>query len=368
MIRKSNKTVKTTMDTDCDRFVTPTMTFDKTSPSETVSAWIPTLDDDAVVTLELAPREHRFNYPCMEGCARPEGPHGYADNDIILEWDMDDPDGTTITDRVQGIVLTEAGDPTYQVSAATAGLGNGVTYDGTADLHALTLADATATESLTLPETGDFSVEVVFLADNANTGAADTIVCCRNGAAGIGWALLFDANQHLDFHIDDTTETVLEGSVDCATDAIVHAIVTVDRDGNGYIYIKGALDETKAVTASPGTLLDPSATTKLSIGCDAAGTGLLYGNVYFARVYDRVLTAAEALENYRVMMNKGYPGWTPKGDPVDGNDLVVCASASDPLEFDLTEYMTMKSMAFRAICAIEQTTNPTDLDFYWLFE
>lgn len=370
MIRDSKKTVKTTMTTNNDRFVTPTVTYDKTDPSQTVGVAIPTLDDDSAVTLEIAPREHRFNYPCLDGKAKPEGQHGYADNGIIFEWDMDDADGTTITDRVNGLILTEQGDPAFQQSAATAGLGNGLTFDGTGDAFDVAFADADAAAPYPLIETGDFSVEVVFKATNASTGAGDTIVCCRDGAAGIGWQMEFDANQYIDFHVDDTTETVLTGATDVATDAIVHVIASLDRSGNGVIYVNGVADDTTAITTSPGTLLNASADTRFAIGGDAARTAgdCLYGTVYFVRVYNFALSAAQALENYNIMMGKGYPGWMPLADPVDGDDLVIGKSASDPIFFDLTEFMTLKKTAMRATCATEQTTSATDLNFVWLFE
>ncbi len=86
------------------------------------------------------------------------------------------------------------------------------------------------------------------------------------------------------------------------------------------------------------------------------------------RVYNRALTATEAAENYRIMMNQGYPGWVPLADPVDGDDLIIAKSASDPIYFDLTEFMTLRKMAFRACCAIQQTTTPVALDFIWLFD
>lgn len=370
MIRQSRKTIKTTMTTTNDRFVTPTVTFDNTYPCKSVGVACPVPDDAAAVTLEVAPREHRFNYPCLDGKPKPDTPHGYADNGIILEWDMDDADGTTVTDKVQGIVLTEQGDPTYQVSAATAGLGKGVTFDGTGDALDYTLSSTSVTDPLVLPTTGDFSVEVVFKADNANTGAGDTLVCCRDGAAGIGWQMHFDANQYVDFHVDDGTEVELTGATDAATDAIVHALVSLDRNGNGVIYINGSADDTTDISGSPGTLLNPSADTRLAIGGDAARTAgdCFFGTIYFVRVYNRALSATEALENYRILLNQGFPGWAPLADPVDGDDLIICKSGSQPCYFDLSEYKTLETMAFRAVHGAEQTTTPSALDFYWIFE
>ena len=369
MIRRSRMTKKTTMKTTHDRYVTESVTFAGTFPAETVSVAIPTLDDDSAVTLETAPREHRYNYPCMDGKPKPEGKHGYAANGIIFEFDMDDADGTTIIDRVNGLVLTEQGDPAFQQSAATAGLGHGLTFDGTGDALDYAFSSATIAADFPLVTTGDFSVEVAFNAANATTGAGDTLVACRDGAAGVGWQMHFDANQYVDFHVDDTTEAELTGATDAATGVIVHAIACLDRDGHGVLYINGAVDDTTDISGSPGTLVNASADTRFSIGGDAARTAgdCFFGSIYFVRVYNYALSAAEALENYRIMMNQGYPGWKPLADPADGDDLVIGKSGSDPCDFDLTEYMTLKKKAFRANCATVQTAT-NDLDFVWSFE
>jgi len=370
MIRQSRKTKKTTMAILADRFVTDSVTFDNVYPADKVGVMVPKPDDASTVVLQVAPREHRFNYPCLDGKTKPWGPHGYADNGIIFEFDMDDADGTTLKDRVNGLVLTEAGNPTYRSSAATSGLGHGVVFDGTGDEHVGTFANAAAAAPYPLVETGDFSVECVFNASNANTGANDTLVCCRDGAAGIGWSMLFDANQYVDFHVDDTTEAALTGATDAATDSIVHALVSLDRDGNGVIYINGVVDDTTDISGSPGTLLNVSADTSMVIGCDAASTATsnLYGTVYFVRVYNFALTAAQALENYRIIMNQGYPGWTNFADPAwqDGGDL--CAAGEQPVYTDLSRVKTLNNMAFRARHLTEQTTTPAALDFLWIFE
>jgi len=371
MIRKSSRMKTTTIHTENDRFVTPTVTFDGTGECKHVAVAIPTLDDASAVILEVAPREHRFNYPALSGKAKPEGRHGYADNGIILEWDFDDADGTTITDEVQGIVLTEQGNPTFTTSAATVGLGNGVVFDGTGDAFDYTLTDATVTASLNLPTTGDFSVEVVFKGTNASVGDGDTLVCCRDGAAGVGWQMHFDANQFVDFHIEDATAQVeLTGATDAATDAIVHAVVTLDRDGDGKIYINGALDDTTAISGSPGTVLNESADTRIAIGGDAARTAgdCFYGTIYFVRVYNKVLSATEVVDNYRTLLNLGFPGWAPLADPPDGDDLVISKSGSAPNYYDLSEFQVLRNMAFRAVCSVEQTTTPVNLDFVWVFD
>lgn len=362
MIRRDKKAVTTTMETSKDRLVTPTATFDGTAPSNSMGVFVPTLDDDCSVYLQVAPREHRFNYPAMSGKPKPEGPHGYDLNGIVVEFDMDDEDGTTITDKAQGIVLTEQGDPTYAQSASTAGLGNGVTYDGTGDAHDYTLSATSVTDPLTLPETGDFSVECVFKTSDGTSGDGDTLICCRDGAAGIGWQLVFDGTDHVDFHVDDGTEVVCTGDTDVDDGSIHHVLVTLDRDGNGVIYVDGSADDTTDISGSSGTLLNESADTRFAIGGDAARTAgdCFTGTIYFVRVYNRALSATEALENYNILLNKGYPGWAT----VEGGTIL--SSQADPGYCDFSDMKVLKTMAFRALCDAEQTTT-NDLNFVWTF-
>lgn len=370
MIRQTRKTKTTTMTTTADRYVTPTVTFDNTYPAKNVGVMIPTLDAASAAGLDITPREHRFNYPCLEDKAKPEGPHGYADNGIIMEWDMDDADGTTITDRVQGIVLTEAGDPTFQSSAATPGLGFGVALDGTGDLFHYNLSSTTVTAPLTLVETGDFSVEIVFEITGADaTADGDTLFTIRRGEGGVGFALDYDGADHVDFRIEDSGgETVIAGTSDTDDETKHHIIATADRDGNGTLYVNGAAEGGATIATRSGTLLSPHADTEICIGGDADAGGDIPAKIYFVRVYNHCLTATQCLENYRIMMNKGYPGWVPLSDPVDSTDLVISVAASAAMGyFDLSEFNTLRNVAMRVNCATVQTAT-NDLDFVWIFE
>jgi len=351
--------VKTTMTIAEDRFVTPSVDVRGYSR---VALWVPTVDDSTVIHIEVAPEMHQFNYPSVDS--------DYAAAGVVAEWRMDDADGTTITDRVNGIELTEQGNPTFASSAATSGLGKGLVFDGTGDAFDV-LTSAVVPQSV-MPTTGDFAVEVVGKYTHASIGAGDTIIACRTGAAGVGWQMEFDANQYIDFHVDDGTETVLTGATDAATDAIVHAFVSLDRDGNGVIYINGVADDTTAITTSPGTIIPTAgATARLSIGGDADRTAgdCLYGTIYFVRIYNRKFTAAEVLNKYRIMMNQGYPGWTRLADDYDGEPFVARneVTTARPLYMKLKhDFKNLSGVrAVRAACVTEQTTTPAALDFYW---
>ena len=352
------------IETTKDRFVTPT--FDARG-FRNIQLVIPTLDDDSNVIVEASRYPHEWNYPFWKGSSHIQK---YADNNIILEWRMDDADGTTITDQVAGVALTEQGDPTFATSAATIGLGNGLVFDGTGDAFDVLKSGFPA--GLTMPTTGDFSVEVVFKATNADTGDGDTLVAYRDGAAGVGWQMNFDANQYVDFDVDDGTETKLTGATDAATGSIVHALASLDRSGNGVLYINGSTDDTTSIAARTGSV-DPAAgaSVRFAIGGDAARTAgdCFYGTIYFVRVYNKALSATEALDNYRVLMNQGGPkGWNPIAAPQDGLDLITSLSGGDPATFDLSPFLPDKHDYFlRAVCATEQTTTPAELPFEWIY-
>ncbi len=350
-----------------DRLVSPTMHIPSNARGATLI--FPTLDDAANITLESAPLPHRFNYPAVPG--------GYSNKGVVCEFDFDvAATVTSITDKASGLVLAEQGDPTPHASAATPGLGQTMTYDGTGDAHDALwssippdLTQIFAKAAVSGKTLGDFSVEVVVKGTNASAGNLDTIICCRDGLAGVGWALQYDANQYIDLAIDDGTETLVAGTVDMATDAYVHALVSVDRDGNCVIYNNGTAGTTTDISARTGSLFNPSADTRFAIGGNAARTATsnLYGSMAFARIYNRVVPAAEAAENYQVLMGKGgYPGWSEVAGLAEvGADGIVGKTGSAPNRWVMTrdQVEAIKGQAFRLRLSVEQTTTPSEIPF-----
>jgi len=204
-----------------DRYVTPTFDARGFSHIELVT---PTLDAASAVLVQASRYPHEWNYPFYIGSCYDRK---YADNGVILQWAMDDADGTTITDSVCGVVLTEQGDPAYAQSAGVAGLGNGVTYDGTADQHDILVSALPA--GLTMPTTGDFSVEIVFKGTTGhNTDVLFTYLAGAFDGGGNGFSFQLDGNEYLDFCIDDGTQQVIDGTTDVATGNIVYALASLD--------------------------------------------------------------------------------------------------------------------------------------------
>jgi len=362
---------KVTMKIANDRFVTPPIVvpyqFSK------VGVYLPTLDDSSIVYLDAAPRAHNWNYPLSSDTHRfnyPPSVESFAADKVLLEYRFDDADGTTIKDEVNGVTLTEQGNPTFAASAATAGLGKGLTLDGTGDqFDALITADM----ANFLPSTGDFAAEIVWKGTSLAGGADDTLLAIRNGAAGLGFALLLDANEHLDVHMEDAAgQVTMNTTTDVATDAIQHIGVDFDRDGNCTAYVNGAAVSTAgALTSNLGTVYPGTgAACRIAIGGDAnrTATSVVTGTIYFVRVYGKILGAAGWLDNYRILIGNQYPGWAPVYDFVNHVDHQVITSGDDPSFVDLSPYISLTNgAAFRLRCATEQTTTPADLDFYFVF-
>lgn len=364
-----------------DRYVTPTMTWKPGACGLSVS--IPTIDDASAATLEISPLPHAFNYPYAGGAKPIQTPDSsglitglvskadYAQAGVVAEFRFDDADGTTIQDSVHGIVLTEQGDPTFQATTSgVPGLGKGITFDGTGDAFDGLVQDI---PEGVLPTTGDFSVEFVGNLTSASGGAGDTLVCARTGAAGVGWQLQLDANEYLDVHIEDADGEVAQaGATDVCTDAVVHILCSFDRDGNLVTYINGAAAKTTDISSKEKTIRPATgAANMLCIGGDPARTAgdVITGTVYFVRIYNRALTAANALENYNAMLHMGGTGFAPLLDFFDGDDLAVLKSGSQPGTFVFSEDVckVLQGNAFRVAFAVEQATTPINIDVEWVF-
>jgi hypothetical protein len=358
------------MTDDDDRFVTrpvmiPVHAID-------IAALIPNVTDGGVINVDVSPHPHVLNYPAPNYYrVKPAGNNPYplpypvsysfADCGVLAEFRFDDADGTTAVDEVSKYVLTEAGNPTWQTTAAAAGHGSGVALDGTGDI--LTAA-ITAVPNLAIT-TGDFSIEILV---TLTTGIAETTLVEQRAATdGVGWTIGTDASDQLEFKIEDASgEVASTGETDIADGTTKHIVVTFDRDGNGTPYINGAAGT--AVDIS-GAALTISNTGAFAVGgdSDSSAGSLTTGTFFFLRMYNRVLTADEVLQNYRVMVGNEFPGWMRVIDQADGADADVVATGQDPGGVDVGAWLrAFRGCYARFTCATEQTTSRT-YDFGWIF-
>ena len=358
------------MENDDDRFVTKPVMIPV--HAREIAVLVPDVADGGVVNIDVSPFPHTLNYPAPGYYrVKPAGnnpfPHpfpvsyGFTEGGVLAEWRFDDADGTTATDEVSGYVLTEQGDPTWQTTAAAAGHGNGVALDGTGDILDVAIASVPNLQITT----GDFSVEILC---TLTTGIAETtLVEHRAAADGVGWTIGTDASDQLEAKVEDSSgETALTGETDIADGTTKHIVVTFDRDGNMTPYIDGVAGTAVSIATRALTLTN---TGRFAVGGDSdRGAGsLTTGTFFFLRVYNRVLTADEVLQNYRIMVGNEWPGWMRVIDQADGADADVVATGQDPAAVDVTAWLTaMRGMYARIVCATEQTSSGT-YDFGWVF-
>ena len=342
------------MYTTKDRFVTPAFKFPGLSKS--MGIMIPTLDDDSDVIVEVADVNHTFNYP---------GLASYAAEDVVMELQCDDEDGTVLVDNVANLKMTEQGDPTYTTSAALAGLGKMIVYDGAADMHDCINDDLNSGISGAFKK-GDFSVEmVVNLTDTTNSGTV--LIEKRAGSDGVGFSIGADSTgEQLTATIEDADGSVtLTPETDIADGTVKHIVVTFDRDGNMTPYINSVAGTAADISAVEKTI---ATTGRLALFGDSDRANVVTGSCYFVRVYSKVLSADDILDNYNTLIGTGFPGWIPVIDFQDGQDLLVSGSTYDPSFLDLTQFIgAIKGHHIRARCATEQTTSATDLRFVWVW-
>ena len=340
-----------------DRFVTPGFKFPASAKSMGIQ--IPTLNNDSDVIVEIADKNHTFNYP---------GVTSYATEGVVMELQMDDVDGTILNDNVSDLKLTEQGDPTYAVSSALAGLGKMVEYDGTADMHDVVDDDLNSNLRNAFKK-GDFSIEmVVKLTDTTNSGIV-LFEKQSTTASGVGFSVAVDdTGEQLTASIYNSSNEgyTLTGETDIADGNVKHIVVTFDRDGNMTPYINSAAGTATDISSIDGNSIANS--ERLALFGDSARSSVAEGNCYFVRVYDKVLSADDVLDNYNILIGVGFPGWIPVIDFQDGQDLLVSGSTYDPSFLDLTQFIgAVKGNHIRVRCSIEQTTSLTNLRFVWVW-
>lgn len=326
--------------------------------------------DGGVVNIDVSPHPHVFNYPAPNYYrVKPYNnpwPHkfpqsyGFVHGGILAEWRFDDPDGTTATDEVEGYVLTEQGDPTWQVSAAAAGMGKGITFDGTGDILDVAIADAPNLDITT----GDFSIEFLGTLVSA-TAAVAQIIEHRAATDGVGFTIGIDASDQLTATIEDADGAVsLTPETDIATDTLVHIVVTFDRDGNMTPYVNGVAGTAADISAVEKTLSNAG---RFAVGGDSDRANLLEADMNFLRVYNRVLSADEVLHNNRIFVGNQWPGWMKVIDQSDGAAADVVATGLDPAGVNITPWIrAFRGFYARLNFATEQTTAGV-YDFGWVF-
>jgi hypothetical protein len=300
---------------------------------------IPDLTDDSVVQAHVSDELIRIV--------------DLTDANLVNYWALH-PFGTgTYTDLVSSADVDVTGTGTKSESNID---GHGIALSGTAQY--LT-ADSATTCDIT---TGDFSIMIVFKL--AATVSAVTLAAKRAGAAGDGqgWEIGLDSDGYPIITLEDadSTSTYTSGTT-ALDDGKIHTLhFTVDRNSaTGYLtYIDGALDGTNGDPS--GEQLTLTTTKAMTLGCNSHGTpaNLLTGTIYRFAYWTDIRTAAEVKADY-------YGGFAPIAAPA-GTVLPVCASASDPITADLSDFASFARGRVIALkCATTQTGGPYTAIWYF---
>jgi hypothetical protein len=195
--------------------------------------------------------------------------------------------GSTRSYPGSGTVVTDL------IGSNTGALTNGVAFStdngGTWDFDG---ADDYITASRTL-STSNYSAEFVFKADVNTTGTEHWLGSQYPGTGRIIFDL--DTNNVLRNFCSGTS---INGSTTIVTGNWYHAVFTRNSSGVAYIYLNGVQDATGTIsTATP--VNDP-----FEIGGSTTLTRWFNGKIPFCRIYNKVLTAAEALQNFNAQKSR----------------------------------------------------------------
>lgn len=276
-----------------------------------------------------------------------------TDANLVNYWLLSPFGPGTYTDVMSGAVVDVTGTGSKSESNID---GTGIALSGTAQYLK---AAAAATCDIT---TNDFSIMIVFKL--AATASAVTLAAKRHGAAGDGqgWEIGLDASGYPIITLEDagSTTTYTSGTV-ALDDGKIHMVhFTVDRDSaTGYLtYIDGALDGTNGNCSAEALTL--TTTKQMTLGCNSHGTpaNLLTGTIYRFAYWKDIRSAAE--------VNADFLGGFMPIAAAAGTVLPVCASASDPIYAELTDF----AMACRGhTIALKSVTSQTGGPYtaWWYF-
>jgi len=205
----------------------------------------------------------------------------------IAYWRLGESSGTNAADETGTHNGTYTNTPTLGVT--------GIMQDGSGDLAADFVA---ASAEYVLGQdwavmdftSGSFSLEAWFNAD-ALTGATQIIIEKRGNAPSDGWEI--GATTTGVGFADDGAAVVQFGPLSNDTD--YHVVVTSDQTTT-ILYVNGV-----QVDSDSGGLTITGNNEVVSIGYDTDAAGFAFdGTIDEVAVYDRVLTAAEIADHYRV--------------------------------------------------------------------
>jgi|TARA_R110000744_G_scaffold302054_1_gene411049 hypothetical protein len=146
---------------------------------------------------------------------------------------------------------------------------------------------------------GDQTLEAVFYEDSAT--APHTTVMCTDVAYQYGIKLMsFKNNNRYGFWLGfGTSNYLVMVNTTLDNDVVYHLLGTYKAStGQVKIYLDGVLKTTSTISTTGNVSLNDG---KITLGLDYHGLSSGYsmnGNIFLSRVYNRVLTADEVLQNF----------------------------------------------------------------------
>tara|TARA_R110002020_G_scaffold136857_3_gene305512 strand:- start:25435 stop:26160 length:726 start_codon:yes stop_codon:yes gene_type:complete len=157
-----------------------------------------------------------------------------------------------------------------------------------------------------------FSIEGWFMSDSFAAGNPETIAACSQGdSGGYHWKFLINDSSQLSYTIRTTQfgppfyETITGGTT-LVIDTWYHGCTTWDGS-NLYLYLNGISDATPVACSSFYHDTEPGPYNLIGARVQsnfAAPIDDFFGNIASVKVYNKALTAAEALQNYNATKNR----------------------------------------------------------------
>jgi hypothetical protein len=143
---------------------------------------------------------------------------------------------------------------------------------------------------------GDFSVEVWFTRDsNATTNLRLLSKGAENNLSSSAGFAFFGADSGISFAVNPSGTRTIISAASYSVGEWVHVVGVVQRSSTMRTYKNAVL--TNSATAPAGSV--SNASVNLNIGRSPESSVLYWdGNIPIVRIYNRVLTAAEVLQNY----------------------------------------------------------------------
>ncbi len=154
----------------------------------------------------------------------------------------------------------------------------------------------------------DFSLEVIF---KTSTHTNEDVLIIKGSTGGGGKRYIMTlrtATGYLVGGVDDNaTNPEAIGVTDVTDGEWHHVIITFDRNGNMQIYLDGSTDGAAVSMAAVGDIDDATKPLAIGINANDLSSNPFTGNIALARIWNRVLSAAEVLTLYGYWMHIPIP-------------------------------------------------------------